>query len=196
MRRSDQRLVEAWRTVRIAELLEDFGEGDVAAWAGAETREGAWSSLLDYADDILIGRFSRVDDRVERVLGGGVENRFETRLEPIADWVLERGSFAQRDFFLFSARRDRDRARARTGNAFTFAKSERLEPPRTSPRAALRRARLACLAVTSAARPFLAFENQILGGAVSKRRWRVSTAGIEPTYAMREVHKGFVDKAY
>ena len=41
MRRADQRRVEAWRTARVAELLDEFGADNVARWEGAETRDGA-----------------------------------------------------------------------------------------------------------------------------------------------------------
>ncbi|KAH8070052.1 hypothetical protein JL721_5274 [Aureococcus anophagefferens] len=87
MRRSNQRLVEAWRTVRVAELLEEFGADRVNAWGpGPGPPVRAWCALLDFADEVLVERFSKVDDRVKRVLGGGVEDRFETRLMPAGDW--------------------------------------------------------------------------------------------------------------
>jgi hypothetical protein len=35
----------------------------------------AWDVLLDFADYVLSGRFSQIDDIVSRVLGGGVANR-------------------------------------------------------------------------------------------------------------------------
>ena len=187
MRRSDQRLVEAWRTVRVAELLEEFGARDVTTWLSADSEEDAWRRLLDFADEVLVARFSRVDDRVRRVLGGGVEDRFETRLEPVSEWVLKHG-LSQRRFFLFAAKRDRERARARRRGrhpAFRFAKSDRLEPPRTSARAALRRARLACVALLEVSRPFLARENEILRGARANRklgRWENAHEGVEPAY--------------
>ncbi|KAH8071822.1 hypothetical protein JL720_11323 [Aureococcus anophagefferens] len=140
MRRSNQRLVEAWRTVRVAELLEEFGADRVNAWGpGPGPPVQAWCALLDFADEVLVERFSKVDDRVKRVLGGGVEDRFETRLMPAGDWVLKHGA-AHREFFLFAAGDRCWRARP----AFVFAESDRIEPPRVSPRMALRRARLAC----------------------------------------------------
>ncbi|KAH8062064.1 hypothetical protein JL721_8785 [Aureococcus anophagefferens] len=113
MRRSNQRLVEAWRTVRVAELLEEFGADRVNAWGpGPGPPVQAWCALLDFADEVLVERFSKVDDRVKRVLGGGVEDRFETRLMPAGDWVLKHGA-AHREFFLFAAKRDRGSAAPR-----------------------------------------------------------------------------------
>lgn len=196
MRRSNQRLVEAWRTVRVAELLEEFGADDVNAWGpGRGPPVQAWCALLDFADEVLVERFSKVDDRVKRVLGGGVEDRFETRLMPAGDWVLKHGA-AHREFFLFAAKRDRERARARrrARPAFVFAESDRIEPPRVSPRMALRRARLACVELLIEARPFCSKEQMILHPPkkASKRRraasamqrwWADKTNGDEPAPA-------------
>ena len=196
MRRSNQRLVEAWRTVRVAELLEEFGADKVNAWGpGPGPPVQAWCALLDFADEVLVERFSKVDDRVKRVLGGGVEDRFETRLMPAGDWVLKHGA-AHREFFLFAAKRDRERARARrrARPAFVFAESDRIEPPRVSPRMALRRARLACVELLIEARPFCSKEQMILHPPkkASKRRraasavqrwWADKTNGDEPAPA-------------
>ena len=51
--RARQRIIEAWRTARVAVLLAEFGVENVMAWHGAETREAAWDVLLDYADYTL-----------------------------------------------------------------------------------------------------------------------------------------------
>ena len=75
MPRRQQLMVEAWRTARIAELLDEFGEDNLMAWHGVESSEELWEVLLDFSDEVLVDRFSKIDDLVSRVLGGGVANR-------------------------------------------------------------------------------------------------------------------------
>jgi len=84
MTRAQQRTVEAWRTARAYMLLREFGVAHVMEWHGLSSREEAWEELLAHADHILNERFSKVDDVVSRVLGGGVANRWNTRLRPVA----------------------------------------------------------------------------------------------------------------
>ena len=46
--------------------------------------------LMEYAMDVMSNRFSKTQDVVSRVLGGGVSNRWLTRLCPIQDYLLSR----------------------------------------------------------------------------------------------------------
>jgi len=115
MRRESQRTCEAWRTARAAQLLQKFGVESLMEWHGCSTREEAWEVLLEYGDEVLAARFSMTDDVVSRVLGGGVANRWLTRLKPIDTWMDERvrggaGSLADdlTDFFDYAMKRDRD----------------------------------------------------------------------------------------
>jgi len=111
MRRVDQRPVEAWRTARIAALLAEFGVDNVMAWEKKETVEETWDALLEWADTVLEERFSAIDDLVSRVLGGGVANRWQTRLGPTATWMAERvGDPDVVAFCAHAARRDLRRA--------------------------------------------------------------------------------------
>ena len=111
MRRDAQRTCEAWRAARVARLLEDFGTENIMRWHGLTSREEVWELLLAHADHTLEERFSRVDDLVSRVLGGGVRERWGGRLEPVQSWVGERESSAELGAFLaFCLRRDRQRA--------------------------------------------------------------------------------------
>jgi len=111
MRRDAQRTCEAWRTARVARLLDDFGTENIMRWHGLSSREEVWELLLAHADHTLEERFSRVDDLVSRVLGGGVRERWGGRLEPVQLWVAEReGSAELGEFLAFCVRRDRQRA--------------------------------------------------------------------------------------
>ena len=110
MRRAEQRKVEAWRTARIARLIEQFGIESIMRWEGAENVVEVWNSLLAFGDEVLTERFSAVDDLVSRVLGGGVANRYETRLKPTVKWLDNRHPDALSAFFLHAARWDREQA--------------------------------------------------------------------------------------
>ena len=116
MRRKFQRRVEAWRYAKIAGLLDAFGVENIMAWEGADSEQDAWEALLRFSDEVLVDRFSAIDDLVSRVLGGGVANRYQTRLRPTRKWMerrLTQPRDALSDFFLYAATRDRDRARVR-----------------------------------------------------------------------------------
>ncbi|CAH0375577.1 unnamed protein product [Pelagomonas calceolata] len=110
MRRAEQRKVEAWRTARIARLIEQFGIESIMRWEGADNVVEVWNSLLAFGDEVLTERFSAVDDLVSRVLGGGVANRYETRLKPTVKWLTNRQPDALSAFFLHAARWDRAQA--------------------------------------------------------------------------------------
>jgi len=120
--RDSQRMCEAWRMARVAQLLEKYGTHNLMEWHGVETQEAAWDVLLEYGDNVLIDRFSETDDVVSRVLGGGVANRWLTRLRPTDTWLQDRlqecladeSAGEERDeisqFFAYAVRRDRQRA--------------------------------------------------------------------------------------
>jgi len=123
MPRDSQRMCEAWRTARAAQLLEKYGVDSLMEWHAVDTREAAWGVLLEYADEVLEERFSKSDDVVSRVLGGGVANRWLTRLRPTDTWMAEqlRGASSQgeqrggggseiEDFVAYAVVRDRERA--------------------------------------------------------------------------------------
>ena len=79
-------------------------------WEGADNVVEVWNSLLAFGDEVLTERFSAVDDLVSRVLGGGVANRYETRLKPTVKWLTKREPDALSAFFLHAARWDREQA--------------------------------------------------------------------------------------
>ena len=70
------------------------------------------------AAQVLVERFSLTDDVVSRVLGGGVANRWLTRLRPTDEWLAGRlarsGDGASEDglgaFFAYAVGRDREGA--------------------------------------------------------------------------------------
>ena len=95
--------MEAWRTARIAELIDEFGEEQLMEWHGTEAPEALWDTLLDFSDEVLVDRFSQIDDLVSRVLGGGVANRWLTRLRPTEQWMAERLGQPVRSRRLFGA---------------------------------------------------------------------------------------------
>ncbi|KAL3924151.1 MAG: hypothetical protein SGPRY_003998 [Prymnesium sp.] len=116
MERADQRVCEVWRAARIAELVQLFNVSAIMEWHGCETKEEAWEVLFEYADYTLSERFSKVDDVVSRVLGGGVANRWLGRLRPVEQYFRERleqgkaGKDETSELLLYAMRRDRERA--------------------------------------------------------------------------------------
>jgi len=119
MIRGDQRICEAWRAARVAELVEKYGTASFMEWHGCETATDAWDVLLDFADYTLSERFSQIDDVVSRVLGGGVANRWLGRLRPVEQYISERrqaglaGSGETGQLLLHALKRDRARAQER-----------------------------------------------------------------------------------
>jgi len=117
MPRDSQRMCEAWRTARAAQLIEKYGVDNLMTWHGVDTAEAAWDVLLEYGDEVLEERFSKTDDVVSRVLGGGVANRWLTRLRPIDTWMEEQLEAGDGDsgsgvsaFMAYAVARDRERA--------------------------------------------------------------------------------------
>ncbi len=98
--------------------------------------------LLDFADYVLEERFAKVDDVVSRVLGGGVANRWLSRLRPTDRWMDEQYKRCEAldvdecdtadrellEFFHYALTRDRERAlkrqRAGRGSAARGAEAE------------------------------------------------------------------------
>lgn len=127
MNREDQRMCEAWRTARAAQLIAKYSSDNLMTWHDKKSREEAWDVLLEFADYVLSQRFSQVDDVVSRVLGGGVANRWLMRLRPTDQWLrqLEEGgeegeegvadNEETRSLLLYALKRDRERAIARGG---------------------------------------------------------------------------------
>ena len=91
-------------------MIEQFGIESIMRWEGADNVVEVWNSLLAFGDEVLTERFSAVDDLVSRVLGGGVANRYETRLKPTVKWLTNRHPDALSAFFLHAARWDREQA--------------------------------------------------------------------------------------
>jgi hypothetical protein len=52
--------VEAWRAARIAELLDQFELDELLKWHDLKTETEVWDLLLDFSDEVLIERFSKV----------------------------------------------------------------------------------------------------------------------------------------
>jgi hypothetical protein len=79
-------IVEAFRTAHIGKLIDEFGIDRIMQWEHVHDPRAAWDALLDFSDNFLVARLAGVDDRVSRVLGGGVANRWMTRLRPVEQW--------------------------------------------------------------------------------------------------------------
>ena len=195
--RADQRMCEAWRTARVAQLISEFGSDAIMEWHGVESREAAWDVLLDFGSYVLEQRFSKVDDVVSRVLGGGVANRWLTRLRPINTW-LDRHARARdkaakpaatpaaaaeaaeaaeasveiRAFFLYALRRDRDAAQGRAlqmHGARLWGPND-VEPQIGDEDEAEEFLRSACARFTSESRPFCTKELEITHKALIKEQ--------------------------
>jgi len=87
---SQQREVRAWITARVAELVEKYGMDNLKKWHGFEDDGEVYDYLLEWGLFVQNERFSRTDDVVSRVLGGGVANRWLTRLRPTQAWLEKR----------------------------------------------------------------------------------------------------------
>mmetsp|Transcript_53042 Transcript_53042/g.68013 ORF Transcript_53042/g.68013 Transcript_53042/m.68013 type:complete len:213 (+) Transcript_53042:73-711(+) len=90
MSKFDKRMVEAWRDVRIAQICEEFGMCNLMKWHQAETHEEVWDCLLAYSDEVLVDRFSMLNDTVSRVLNGGVVDRWNQRIMTSYNWMKDR----------------------------------------------------------------------------------------------------------
>ncbi|CAM9847581.1 unnamed protein product [Chrysoparadoxa australica] len=78
----------AWVICRCAMLLEKFGNNLLMEAHGFSTEEEVFDELFSYARTTL-ERFNRMSDTTSRVLGGGVGNRWSTRLRPVAQFMQE-----------------------------------------------------------------------------------------------------------
>jgi len=90
MRPRSQEAIRAWSVARVGEIIEKFGMSSIMEWHGLNSEEEAFDMLIDFSLDILVNRFSQTQDVVSRVLGGGVSNRWLTRLCPVQDYLIRR----------------------------------------------------------------------------------------------------------
>ncbi|KAH8085634.1 hypothetical protein JL720_7626 [Aureococcus anophagefferens] len=196
MRRCDQRAVEAARSARVAALLDKFGADQIARWEGVDTREAAWDALLRFSDEVLVDRFSAIDDLVSRVLGGGVANRYQTRLLPTARWMRRRDDLGAADdlgaFFLHAAERDLLNAERRLDDdenpvgcdPFVDAEcgeDDELEPPCETPLEAEAFVRGACAAAVADSKRFCNKELEITHKSLIKEQRRAGGKKFSPT---------------
>ena len=196
MRRCDQRAVEAARSARVAALLDKFGADQIARWEGVDTREAAWDTLLQFSDEVLVDRFSAIDDLVSRVLGGGVANRYQTRLLPTSRWMRRRDDLGAADdlgaFFLHAAERDLLNAERRLDDdenpvgcdPFVDAEcgeDDELELPCETPREAEAFVRGACAAAVADSKRFCNKELEITHKSLIKEQRRAGGKKFSPT---------------
>lgn len=83
------REIWAWAVARLLILLFEFDTDVLLEAHGVATEDELCDALLDYAKEVL-GRFSSTTDMTSRVLQGGVANRWETRLRPVAKFLRPR----------------------------------------------------------------------------------------------------------
>ncbi|CAM9808776.1 unnamed protein product [Ectocarpus sp. 6 AP-2014] len=79
-------LVWRWAVARVMYVMWEHEPDIIKAAHGINTDEELCRTLLGYAKTTL-GRFSGVEDKAGRVLGGGVANRFEGRLNMIKSFL-------------------------------------------------------------------------------------------------------------
>ncbi len=79
----------AWAVARLLILLQEFDTAVLLEAHGVTTEEALVDAMLGYAKETL-GRFSSTTDLTSRVLQGGVADRWETRLRPVASFLRGR----------------------------------------------------------------------------------------------------------
>eukprot|EP00752_Nemacystus_decipiens_P007122 g6379.t1 len=79
-------LVWRWAVARVMYIMWEHEPDIIKASHGVDTDDELCRILLDYAKTTL-GRFSGVEDKAGRVLGGGVANRYEGRLKMIKSFL-------------------------------------------------------------------------------------------------------------
>jgi hypothetical protein len=79
----------AWAVARLLILLSEFPTDVLLDAHGVTTEDELCDALLGYARETL-GRFSSTKDMTSRVLQGGVADRWETRLRPVASFLRGR----------------------------------------------------------------------------------------------------------
>lgn len=79
-----QDAIWAWAVAQILVLMKEKGVDVMTAAHSAETDDELVEQMLSVARQTL-ERFSSVEDTTTRVLGGGVSNRFHTRLLPVQE---------------------------------------------------------------------------------------------------------------
>ena len=110
MRRAEQRKVEAWRTARIARLIEQFGIESIMRWEGADNVVEVWNSLLAFGDEVLtetIFRGRRLSLSSARWRSG---KQVRDAPEAHRQVAHEEGTRRVVGFFLHAARWDREQA--------------------------------------------------------------------------------------
>jgi len=203
MNRAEQRMCEAWRAARVAQLVDEFPSASIATWHEKETREEAWELLLQFADYTLTERFSKVDDVVSRVLGGGVANRWLTRLRPTDTWLAKRkvqgdgregGATAAgaagggasehshagdetRQLLFYAMRRDRERAIERGGGVDGI---DAIEAPVETPEEAEAFVAECLEALTSRSRRFCSKELEITHKSLVKEQRKAGGKKLAP----------------
>mmetsp|Transcript_30217 Transcript_30217/g.39830 ORF Transcript_30217/g.39830 Transcript_30217/m.39830 type:complete len:511 (+) Transcript_30217:205-1737(+) len=76
-----RQIIWAWAMVRCMMLIENHGMEVLASAYNTEDEVEIFDHLVDFARTTL-QRFSTIEDKTSRVLGGGVANRWGTRLRP------------------------------------------------------------------------------------------------------------------
>ncbi|CAM9653891.1 unnamed protein product [Ascophyllum nodosum] len=79
-------MVWRWAVARLMYVMWEHEPDMIKAAHGIDGDDEICRILLDYAK-VTLGRFSGVEDKVGRVLGGGVANRFEGRLNMIKSFL-------------------------------------------------------------------------------------------------------------
>mmetsp|Transcript_38719 Transcript_38719/g.51024 ORF Transcript_38719/g.51024 Transcript_38719/m.51024 type:complete len:550 (-) Transcript_38719:300-1949(-) len=82
----DRKVIWAWAMARCMMLIENHGMELLAATYESDKEEEIFQHLIDFATTTL-KRFSTIDDKTSRVLGGGVANRWATRLRPVYSFM-------------------------------------------------------------------------------------------------------------
>ncbi|KAG5175263.1 mannitol 1-phosphate dehydrogenase [Tribonema minus] len=89
---AERRRMWVWAVARCLFIAWEHEPEVIASAHGAEGHAEVCAALLSYARATL-GRFSTVQDKVGRVLGGGVANRWNGRLKVIADFLAGEPAF-------------------------------------------------------------------------------------------------------
>jgi hypothetical protein len=78
-----------WMACRLLMILDQFGVEMLMKTHNVESEAELFDILIDYGRTSL-DRFSSVKDTTSRVLGGGVGNRWATRLRPVVQFLQEK----------------------------------------------------------------------------------------------------------
>mmetsp|Transcript_41194 Transcript_41194/g.60723 ORF Transcript_41194/g.60723 Transcript_41194/m.60723 type:complete len:563 (+) Transcript_41194:82-1770(+) len=88
--RRQRRIIWAWAMARCLMLIENHGMETIAGALGyrPDQEEEIFDDLIQFADKTL-RRFSTVQDKTSRVLGGGVASRWASRLRPVKTFLSD-----------------------------------------------------------------------------------------------------------